>query len=172
MIEVRIARVKFFTGKKNSANLEYQKIIDALKISISPVQAKAKWQNLISKYKNLKDPPTGVGVEMDDVTAANWEYYDILDKFMSPRHIISPPILISSSETNNGLNIIETDGEIISLEIEPVDIDTSDTAPPKRIRKQPASASDELVKIAKEGNLIMERTVAAFEKYINFQMNQ
>ncbi|XP_077508248.1 uncharacterized protein LOC144119536 [Amblyomma americanum] len=73
-----------------------RRIIQELELwGATPEQCRKKWLNLLSKYKELKNPPTGVGSEDGDL---DWPYFQLLDDGMSGRPIISPPRLIASAQ--------------------------------------------------------------------------
>lgn len=59
-------------------------------------QCRKKWLNLLRKYKDLKNPPTGSGNEEGEL---QWPFFDLLDSIMSGRAIINPPRLVASAST-------------------------------------------------------------------------
>ncbi|XP_075735056.1 uncharacterized protein LOC119162421 [Rhipicephalus microplus] len=73
----------------------YRKIIQDLDLhGATPEQCRKKWLNLMKKYKDLKNPPTGAGNEAEELT---WPFYDVMDAVMSGRPIITPPRLVASA---------------------------------------------------------------------------
>ncbi|XP_077550718.1 uncharacterized protein LOC144163943 [Haemaphysalis longicornis] len=86
-----------FTGKRNAAKQGWLRIIGELGLKgISVEQCRKKWLNLLRKYKDLKNPPTGSGNEEGEL---QWPFFDLLDSIMSGRAIINPPRLVASAST-------------------------------------------------------------------------
>ncbi|KAK7889259.1 hypothetical protein WMY93_024819 [Mugilogobius chulae] len=102
LIDWRTANEGLFTGRRNSSKNGWEDFVTSSGLSISARQAKKKWQNLVQKYKELRDPPTGKGVEAGGVTAANWQWYAVLDAALQGQHSISPPLVVASSAATAG----------------------------------------------------------------------
>ncbi|KAJ8012538.1 hypothetical protein DPEC_G00043860 [Dallia pectoralis] len=63
---------------------------------VSHAQAKKKWDNLKTKYKECKCPATGQGTEDGKATAANWPWFALMDEALGQSAVVSPPCLIAS----------------------------------------------------------------------------
>lgn len=50
-------------------------------------------------FQELRDPPTGKGVEAGGVTAATWQWYTAVNAALQGQHSISPPLVVASSLT-------------------------------------------------------------------------
>ncbi|KAL2103017.1 hypothetical protein ACEWY4_002185 [Coilia grayii] len=86
-VKLRVSNKSLFTGKKNSARLAWRAILKEMGLQgkITALQAKKKWDNLQSKYKNiheqeLKNPPSGV-----TVIPQCWHRYSLMDDAMQGR---------------------------------------------------------------------------------------
>ncbi|XP_049519209.1 uncharacterized protein LOC125943743 [Dermacentor silvarum] len=89
-----------FTGKRNAAKQGWLRIIeDAGLQGATPEQCRKKWLNLLKKYKDLKNPPSGAGNEEGELL---WPFFDLMDCLMSGRAIITPPRLIASTSGDQG----------------------------------------------------------------------
>ncbi|KAL2095429.1 hypothetical protein ACEWY4_010148 [Coilia grayii] len=58
---------------------------------------KKKWENLKQKYKDLKNPPTGVSTEGGEATAASWKWFNLMHEAIGDRPSVTPPVLISTT---------------------------------------------------------------------------
>ncbi|KAL1424449.1 hypothetical protein MTO96_020233 [Rhipicephalus appendiculatus] len=84
-----------FTGKRNAAKQGWLKIIEDVGLhGATPEQCRKKWLNLLKKYKDLKNPPTGAGNEENELS---WPFFELMDAVMSGRPTITPPRLIASA---------------------------------------------------------------------------
>ncbi|XP_036006140.1 uncharacterized protein LOC110368872 isoform X1 [Fundulus heteroclitus] len=103
-----IANECIFTGKRNSSKTGWDDFVRASGLEVTAKQAKKKWHNLVQKYKELRDPPTGQGVEVGGVTAATWQWYELLDAALQGQHNISPPLVVASSSSATGGVVVTT----------------------------------------------------------------
>ncbi|CAM4571320.1 unnamed protein product [Leuciscus chuanchicus] len=71
-----------------------------------PKQAKKKWNNLKEKYKELRDPPTGKGVEAGGVTAATWQWYNEMDAVLQGQHSINPPLVVAANVSATASDVV------------------------------------------------------------------
>ncbi|CAL8314211.1 unnamed protein product [Arctogadus glacialis] len=55
---------------------------------------KKKRENLKQKYKDLKNPPTGVSTEGGQTTAASWKWFELMHEAIGDRPSVTPPVLI------------------------------------------------------------------------------
>ncbi|XP_031424840.1 uncharacterized protein LOC116220774 [Clupea harengus] len=87
-----------FTGHRNTAMEGWKQVLDSIGLAgmVSPLQARKKWDNLKSKCKELKCPPTGTGTDNGEDTAASWPWYSAMDELLGQRHSIAPPVLRAS----------------------------------------------------------------------------
>nr|CAD7268976.1 unnamed protein product [Timema shepardi] len=65
--------------------------------SLTPDQLKRKWDNLLRKYKDLKNPKTGSGTQGEE-TPITWPFWEAMDLAVGQRDIINPPELFCSSK--------------------------------------------------------------------------
>ncbi|XP_037512289.1 uncharacterized protein LOC119389113 [Rhipicephalus sanguineus] len=86
---------RLFTGKRNAAKQGWLKIIEDIGLhGATPEQCRKKWLNLLRKYKDLKNPPTGAGNEENELS---WPFFELMDTVMSGRPIMTPPRLTASA---------------------------------------------------------------------------
>ncbi|XP_044193689.1 uncharacterized protein LOC122971204 [Thunnus albacares] len=99
LIKWRARNEDKFTGKRNAAMKGFEMFIQehGLEGKVKAGWAKKKWENLKQKYKEVKAPRTGVNTEGGEATAANWKWFDTMDKVIGRRPSITPPNLISSA---------------------------------------------------------------------------
>nr|CAD7450784.1 unnamed protein product [Timema bartmani] len=67
-----------------------------LQDSLTLDQAKKKWDNLLRKYKDLKNPKTGRGTEGEE-TPKSWPFWEAMDLAVGQRDIMNLPELYCSS---------------------------------------------------------------------------
>ncbi|XP_055046731.1 uncharacterized protein [Paramisgurnus dabryanus] len=93
-VKLRVSNDSLFTGKRNSSTLAYRAILKELGLQreISASQARRKWENLKMKYKDLKNPPSGV-----TVNPTNWPWFTLMDDAMEGRLAGSEVTLNTSS---------------------------------------------------------------------------
>ncbi|KAJ8364772.1 hypothetical protein SKAU_G00136030 [Synaphobranchus kaupii] len=74
-----------FTGRRNAARSEWETVLNEMGLGskVTGLQAARKWENLKKKYRELKYPPTGLGVDFGDVTAASWPWYYAMDEALA-----------------------------------------------------------------------------------------
>ncbi|XP_062374113.1 uncharacterized protein LOC134062194 [Sardina pilchardus] len=90
LIKLRASNKKLFTGQKHSARLAWRVILKemCLQKKLSTHQAKKKWDNLLNKYKELKNPPPGIMV-----IPSAWRWFSVMDDAMEGRLDNSAPEL-------------------------------------------------------------------------------
>ncbi|XP_025758301.1 uncharacterized protein LOC112843582 [Oreochromis niloticus] len=66
-----------------------------LQWTVTPSQARKKWDNLKTKYKECKYPGSGEGVS-GKPTAATWPWFALMDEVIGQRPSIRPPVLLST----------------------------------------------------------------------------
>ncbi|CAI5692605.1 unnamed protein product [Oreochromis niloticus] len=59
--------------------------------TVTPLQARKKWDNLKTKYKECKYPGSGEGVS-GKPTAATWPWFALMDEVIGQRPSIRPPL--------------------------------------------------------------------------------
>ncbi|XP_033934350.1 uncharacterized protein [Pseudochaenichthys georgianus] len=96
-IQLRGDNESLFTGAKFSAAIAWRTVLEdmGLQGSVTPLQAKKKWDNLKKRYKDCKYPGSGEGVG-GKPTAATWPWFVQMDEILGQRPSICPPVLISS----------------------------------------------------------------------------
>ncbi|KAL7390597.1 hypothetical protein ABVT39_024110, partial [Epinephelus coioides] len=77
-------------------------------LPVTAMQAKKKWNNLKDKYKELRDPPTGKGVEAGSVTAATWLWHSIMVAALQGQHSISRPLVDAANLTATSGGTVST----------------------------------------------------------------
>ncbi|KAJ8376417.1 hypothetical protein SKAU_G00069970 [Synaphobranchus kaupii] len=89
-----------FTGWRNAARSGWETVLKEMGLGskVTGLQAARKWENLKKKYRELKYPPTGLGVDFGDVTAASWPWYYAMDEALGQKASITPPVLMASLE--------------------------------------------------------------------------
>ncbi|XP_010765973.1 uncharacterized protein [Notothenia coriiceps] len=93
LIELRASNEALFTGKRNSAKLAWSTILKGLGLEgkLTPDQIAKKWDNLRTKYKDLKQPYQG----QDSLGGAveSWPWFHIMDEAMHGRLFNSSLVL-------------------------------------------------------------------------------
>ncbi|XP_034552438.1 uncharacterized protein LOC117821960 [Notolabrus celidotus] len=179
LIEWRAANESHFTGRRNSARSGWEDFITTSGLALTSKQAKKKWNNLKDKYKELRDPPTGKGVEAGSVTAATWQWYGAMDAALQGQHSVNPPLVVASNLTAT------TGGTVSTPASAPSAAEASVSQPPrKRTRdredllafmKEQAERDEQREReaLAREeerqraANEQAERYLALFEKLLN-----
>ncbi|KAM9376227.1 uncharacterized protein KZ484_008838 [Pholidichthys leucotaenia] len=85
LIEFRASNEVLFTGKRNSAKIAWSTILRGLGLEgkLTADQIAKKWDNLRSKYKDLKQPYQGQ--EHSGGTVESWPWFHIMDEAMQGR---------------------------------------------------------------------------------------
>ncbi|ROJ30471.1 hypothetical protein DPX16_1037 [Anabarilius grahami] len=97
-IRLRVENKQLFTGGRDTAANGYRLILEKMGLEgrVSHAQAKKKWDNLKTKYKECKCPATGQGTEDGKATAANWPWFALMEEALGQSAAVSPPCLIAS----------------------------------------------------------------------------
>ncbi|XP_053741568.1 uncharacterized protein zgc:171459 [Synchiropus splendidus] len=84
LIELRAANESLFTGRRNSAKPAWRGIVKELGLTgkISPDQVAKKWDNLKTKYKDLKFPPRGMEGQTHP---ASWPWFELMNSALEGR---------------------------------------------------------------------------------------
>ncbi|KAK0146103.1 hypothetical protein N1851_014639 [Merluccius polli] len=87
-----------FSGGRTTNPLGYKKFLEerGLVGRVSTTYLKKKWENLKQKYKDLKDPPTGLSTEGGKATAASWKWFDLMHEAIGDRPSVTPPVVIAT----------------------------------------------------------------------------
>ncbi|XP_032371723.1 uncharacterized protein LOC116689321 [Etheostoma spectabile] len=95
---LRVEHQSMFTGGRDTVVNGYRFILEKMGIGgrVSHGQAKKKWDNLKTKYKECKCPATGQGTEDGKATAATWPWFALMDEALGQSAAVSPPCLIAS----------------------------------------------------------------------------
>ncbi|XP_053175029.1 uncharacterized protein zgc:171459 [Scomber japonicus] len=85
LIEFRASNEALFTGKRNSAKIAWSTILRGLGLEgkLTPDQIAKKWDNLRTKYKDLKQPYQGQ--EHLGAVVESWPWFHIMDEAMQGR---------------------------------------------------------------------------------------
>ncbi|XP_011479089.1 uncharacterized protein LOC105355060 [Oryzias latipes] len=101
LIEFRASNETLFTGKRNSAKIAWSTILKGLGLEgkLTAEQIAKKWDNLRTKYKDLKQPyqgqdPTGGVME-------SWPWFHIMDEAMQGR-LYNTNLVLSPESADNG----------------------------------------------------------------------
>ncbi|XP_068579096.1 uncharacterized protein [Cebidichthys violaceus] len=106
LIEFRASNESLFTGKRNSAKIAWSTILKGLGLEgkLTADQIAKKWDNLRTKYKDLKQPYQG----QDHIggVVESWPWFHIMDEAMHGRLynsnlVLSPEPRCSSSNQSN-----------------------------------------------------------------------
>ncbi|KAK0146100.1 hypothetical protein N1851_014636 [Merluccius polli] len=94
----RVANIGMFSGGRTTNPLGYKKFLEerGLVGRVSTTYLKKKWENLKQKYKDLKDPPTGLSTEGGKATAASWKWFDLMHEAIGDRPSVTPPVVIAT----------------------------------------------------------------------------
>ncbi|XP_035291498.1 uncharacterized protein LOC118237144 [Anguilla anguilla] len=111
LIKAKVKLDHLFSGKRNAARSGWEQVVKdmGLEGQVTARQASKQWDNLKTKYKELKNPPTSTGTDSDEATAATWPWFDAMHEAFGERLSIQPPTLIPScSVPNHGQTAAET----------------------------------------------------------------
>nr|XP_057932402.1 uncharacterized protein LOC131131588 isoform X2 [Doryrhamphus excisus] len=84
LVELRAANESLFTGRRNSAKPAWRGIVKELGLTgkITPDQVAKKWDNLKTKFKDLKFPPQGMEVH---TSPASWPWFQLISDALEGR---------------------------------------------------------------------------------------
>ncbi|XP_056138252.1 uncharacterized protein LOC130114408 [Lampris incognitus] len=101
LIEFRASNEALFTGKRNSAKIAWNIILKGLGLQgkLTADQIAKKWDNLRTKYKDLKQPYQGQ--ESLGSTVESWPWFHIMDEAMQGRLYNSNLVLSPESVGNH-----------------------------------------------------------------------
>ncbi|XP_029379748.1 uncharacterized protein LOC115057024 isoform X2 [Echeneis naucrates] len=106
LIEFRASNEALFTGKRNSAKIAWSTILRGLGLEgkLTADQIAKKWDNLRTKYKDLKQPYQG----QDSMGGAveSWPWFHIMDEAMQGRLynsslVLSPDAIVNAGHRGN-----------------------------------------------------------------------
>ncbi|XP_015258729.1 PREDICTED: uncharacterized protein LOC107103512 [Cyprinodon variegatus] len=102
LIELRAANEALFTGKRNTAKPAWRGIVRAMGLTgkITPDQVAKKWDNLKTKFKDLKFPPRGMEALSNP---ASWPWFQLMSDALEGRLADKAPKVtpVWSSEEDN-----------------------------------------------------------------------
>ncbi|XP_040893773.1 uncharacterized protein LOC121181724 [Toxotes jaculatrix] len=102
LIEFRASNEALFTGKRNSAKIAWSTILKGLGLEgkLTADQIAKKWDNLRTKYKDLKQPYQG----QDNIggVVESWPWFHIMDEAMQGRLYNSNLVLSPENAANVG----------------------------------------------------------------------
>ncbi|KAL1268449.1 hypothetical protein QQF64_033812 [Cirrhinus molitorella] len=75
------------------------RIEEAFRVKEEETEEQTDLMALKEDSEELRDPPTGKGVEAGSVTAATWQWYSAMDAALQGQHSISPPLVVASNLT-------------------------------------------------------------------------
>ncbi|XP_028287433.1 uncharacterized protein LOC114452359 [Parambassis ranga] len=90
LIELRAANESLFTGRRNTAKPAWRGIVKEMGLTgkITPDQVAKKWDNLKTKFKDLKFPPRGMEGQTNP---ASWPWFQLMSDALEGRLIGKAP---------------------------------------------------------------------------------
>ncbi|XP_068168861.1 protein Daple-like isoform X2 [Antennarius striatus] len=90
LIELRAANESLFTGRRNTAKPAWRGIVKELGLTgkITPDQVAKKWDNLKTKFKDLKFPPRGMEGQTNP---ASWPWFQLMSDALEGRLVGKAP---------------------------------------------------------------------------------
>ncbi|XP_024911779.1 uncharacterized protein LOC103379726 isoform X4 [Cynoglossus semilaevis] len=90
LIELRAANESLFTGRRNTAKPAWRGIVKELGLTgkITPDQVSKKWDNLKTKFKDLKFPPRGME---NQTNPASWPWFHLMNDALEGRLVDKAP---------------------------------------------------------------------------------
>ncbi|XP_077567417.1 uncharacterized protein LOC144192215 isoform X2 [Stigmatopora nigra] len=88
MVELRGANQALFTGRRNSAKPAWRAIVEEMGLSgkVTADQVAKKWDNLKSRFKDLKFPPRGLEARPQaGDESASWPWFRLMDDALEGR---------------------------------------------------------------------------------------
>ncbi|XP_026220682.1 uncharacterized protein LOC113165438 isoform X2 [Anabas testudineus] len=84
LIELRAANESLFTGRRNTAKPAWRGIVKEMGLTgkITPDQVAKKWDNLKTKFKDLKFPPRGME---NQTNPASWPWFQLMSDALEGR---------------------------------------------------------------------------------------
>ncbi|XP_075993288.1 uncharacterized protein LOC142988130 [Genypterus blacodes] len=84
LIELRAANEALFTGRRNTAKPAWRGIVKEMGLTgkITPDQVAKKWDNLKTKFKDLKFPPRGMEAQTNP---ASWPWFQLMSDALEGR---------------------------------------------------------------------------------------
>ncbi|XP_061577523.1 uncharacterized protein LOC133444070 isoform X2 [Cololabis saira] len=104
LIELRAANESLFTGRRNTAKPAWRGIVKEMGLTgkITPDQVAKKWDNLKTKFKDLKFPPRGMEGQTNP---ASWHWFQLMSDALEGRLVGKAPRVtpVWTSEEDNVL---------------------------------------------------------------------
>ncbi|XP_074532818.1 uncharacterized protein LOC141795931 isoform X2 [Halichoeres trimaculatus] len=90
LIELRAANESLFTGRRNTAKPAWRGIVKEMGLTgkITPDQVAKKWDNLKTKFKDLKFPPRGMEGQTNP---ASWQWFHLMGEALEGRLVGKAP---------------------------------------------------------------------------------
>ncbi|KAK7891773.1 hypothetical protein WMY93_023736 [Mugilogobius chulae] len=90
LIELRASNEALFTGKRNTVKPAWRAIVKELGLTgkITPDQVSKKWDNLKTRFKDLKFPPQGMETQ---VNPAGWPWFQLMSDAFEGRLLGKAP---------------------------------------------------------------------------------
>lgn len=90
LIELRSSNESLFTGRRNTAKPAWRGIVKEMGLAgkITPDQVAKKWDNLKTKFKDLKYPPRGME---NQTNPASWPWFQLMNDALEGRLIGKAP---------------------------------------------------------------------------------
>jgi len=106
LIRTRAEKKEFFTGKRNAARSAWEVVLKAMGIEglVTVKQVKKKWDNLLHRYKELKN--ARIGSSSEDITNNVWPFFQLMDEAFGGTPLVTLPVVIASIVDQNDMNYI------------------------------------------------------------------
>ncbi|CAL8249943.1 unnamed protein product [Arctogadus glacialis] len=151
-VQWRVAHNDTFCGGRTTNAVGYKRgLMGRLTIAFQ----KKRRGNLKQKYKDLKNPPTGVSTEGGQTTAASWKWFELMHEAIGDRPSVTPPVLIATcaqgavvftapSTSTPGGRQVEAAEETALGSLTPTTTGTSTASTPKKQRVDVVEVLNEL----------------------------
>ncbi|XP_018560028.1 uncharacterized protein zgc:171459 [Lates calcarifer] len=118
LIELRAANESLFTGRRNTAKPAWRGIVKEMGLTgkITPDQVAKKWDNLKTKFKDLKFPPRGME---NQTNPASWPWFQLMSDALEGRLAGKAPrerSSVSELESMVGGDNAEADGNVTYID--------------------------------------------------------
>jgi len=172
LIRLRGEKKDYFTGKRNAARSGWDVVLMEMGLSgiVSVKQAKKKWDNLVHRYKELKN--SRICANEDGDVASTWPFYQIMDEALGNGPLVTLPVVIASlmdgDHSGEGSNVMtmQHDDTLIQehlIHINAPYMETQQDAPNQPPRKKRKKESDDayldLLRQSREDWLRMHNTL-------------
>ncbi|XP_034005502.1 uncharacterized protein LOC117497626 [Trematomus bernacchii] len=170
LINARVKMEHLFSGKRNAAKSGWEQVVKEMGLEgqVTGPHASNKWDNLITEYKELKDPPTGTRTDRGEASAATWPWFEAMHEAIGGWPSIQPPTLVASCPlSSHGQTAAEASTSAgegpsqVSLSSEEQSVPSTSSQPPT---KRPRRRSSVLAFLKKQAEKEEARDAALYEQ--------